>query len=236
MNNTEKRVDKIVKSMNPKELVLFYIAQALTFNSDEEWLSASDEYKDERSAETSRAHSAFITRINKRYLPIVATEKIRRRLVSESILTGTLKGCKLYVDDVIVKMLPRFELLFEILSRAISETHTLPSEYGGDLGQHLAGLLRTQQTMATIREEYFEGRPILFNEYCKRLGMLIDGAEDLAQLYNKLLDAIERAYGTIAASRIDVAKIKLDAKKNGDADARSLIALADLRTKAVFRP
>jgi len=149
-------------------------------------------------------------------------------------LWGLWKDSNLYVDDVIGKMVPRWALLLEILWRAISKTHTLPLEYGGDLGQHLAGLLRTQQAMATIREKYFEGRPILFKEYCKKFGMLIDGTEDFAQLYNRLLDAIEHADGIVAGSRIDIAKIKLDATKSSDAVARCLVAMAKSRAQAAF--
>jgi len=118
-------------------------------------------------------------------------------------------------------------------SRVVLERCAESLDYGCDVEELLAELLRTQQAIATIRDEHFEGHPILFKEYDVKLGVLIAETEEIAQLYNKILDAVKSAaHRQGLPSKLDVAKIKLDATKSSDAAARRLVAMAKSRTEA----
>jgi hypothetical protein len=112
--------------------------------------------------------------------------------------------------------------------------------HGADAGDLLAKLLCTQQAVTTIRDRYFEGRPVIFKEYEAKLSTFIAWAEEMALFYNKVLDGIERALGHLSKggqglpSRLDVDQIKRDASKDGHALAGSLVSSAESRVQAAL--
>jgi len=236
MTTTERRADKIVAALSPKEYVLFDIAQALTFDSDEEWFSASDEYKDERSAEASRAHSTFIRRTIHQFLPVVADQRIRDASFESQFLRRLWGDCNLYVDDVIKEMRPRVMLLAEQQMRALLELrHEKSTGYRGDAEKLLEDLLQPRFAIATIRRQRFENRPILFRQYGKELCRLIVAAKNAAATHNKI-DQLERTMGGQGhLSRVDVCEVKLAATKSSDALVDSWVRSAKSRARADLR-
>ncbi len=237
--NTEKRTDKILESLSPRELMLVRIAQALAFDSDTEWFAAADEHGDGKLAETERVHSAFKRKINRRYQTVVAEQKIRDALFESQFLWRLWFDCNLYVADLDEKILPRLALLAEKQAAfVLNKSGSL--DYGSDVTDLLENVLRTQQAIATLRDRYFEGRPILFKKDQAKLGVLIAEGEEMAHLFNKMLDGIERAGGQQRLSKtgqglpskLDVGEVKLAAAKSSGALVDSLVRTAKLRARA----
>jgi hypothetical protein len=234
----EKQTDKIVESLGPRELMLVRIAQALAFDSDTEWFAARDQHQDESSAETERVHSAFKKKINRRFLPVVADQKIRDALFESQFLWRLWSDCNLYVQDVNERILSRLAL-----SAANQESIVLGKseslDYGSDVKDLLLEVFRTQQAIAAIRDRYFEGCPILFKEDNVKLGVLIAEGEEMAHWFNKILDGIERAgrlrhlskAGQGLPSKLDVDEVKLAAAKSSNDLVDSLIRTAKFRAR-----
>jgi hypothetical protein len=108
-------------------------------------------------------------------------------------------------------------------------------DYGGDIADVLAELLRALGAITTIRDRYFGGRPILFRQDDVKLSVLIAEVEEMAHLYNELFDAIERAGGQDGLprggqdlpSKLDVARLRLAATNCVAAEVRFLVTMAE---------
>jgi hypothetical protein len=242
MTNLDKRVDEIVESLSAQKLVQFGIAQALTFDSHTEWFSEFCEHYDEVSGYIDKVRASFAKKMNKRFMPVVVPQKMSEAYYQVLFLTQLWSNCNIYIDDQTERMLARLALLSEKQSALVNGV-SAPPGYGGDIEELLADLLRTKRAIATIREQRFEGRQILFKEYDVKLRVLIAEAEAMVQLYNKILDSIERAQGnkgrlpTDRAGRLpklDLAGIRLAATKSSDAVVQSLVILAESRTQAAL--
>jgi hypothetical protein len=235
MTNTELRTNRILESLSPTKYVLFYIAQALNFDSDTEWFSASGGNDSERSAETDRVHSAFMMKIHKRYPPSVASQKIRDAFLRSQFLRRLWCDCNLYVDEMIQGMRPRVRLLDEQQMRALLELRYQKSTaYIADPETLLADLLQTRFTIDTIRSVQFENRPILFKQYAEELDRLVAAAEDAAETHNKLHELECAMGGQRRLFRVDGAKVKLAATKDSDTLVDSLVCKAQSRAHADF--
>jgi hypothetical protein len=239
MTNIEKRVDKIVESLSVEKLIQFGIAQALSFDSHTEWFLAFCKDYDEVSAYIDKVRTAFTTKMEKRYLPVVAPQKISDAFYRVQFLVQLCSDCNVSVDDLTGEMLLRLALLAEKQS-ALAVGVPTSLNYGRDLGELLEDLLRMELAIATIRDQYFEGRPILFKEYNVKLGVLIAEAKEMALLYNKIIDAIERTRGGKGhlpqgrgrLPKLDIAEIKLAATKSCDTLAQSFVNVAESRAQA----
>jgi hypothetical protein len=246
MTNIEKRVEKIVESLSVEKLVQFGIAQALSFDSHREWFLALCDNYDEVSAYMGKVALAFIAKIERKYQPPAASQKISRALDQFLFLAQLWGTCNEHVYDVDGEMLLRLDLL-STKQVAIAYQAQIAGKvlerllgHGADAGDLLAKLLCTQQAVTTIRDRYFEGRPVIFKEYDAKLSTLIAEAEETALSYNKVLDGIERARGHLSKGgqglpcKLDVDQIKREASKDGLALAASLVSFAESRAQAAL--
>jgi hypothetical protein len=241
--NIDKRVDEIVGSLSVEKLIQFGIAHALSFDSYAEYSSAYCEHYEEISPYTSKVFWAFVKKIENRWCrtPQHTSSAVDDAFYRAWFLLALWGNCYQHVGDVNRKMLWRLRPLLDKLA-AIAHGVPVSLDCGGDIKDLLAELLRAQAAVATIRDRHFGGQPIIFKEDDEKLNVLIAEAEELAQLYNIILNLSERAGAKKPQSeggrglplKLDLANIKLVAKNSSAKEIRSLVAMAESTAHAAL--
>jgi hypothetical protein len=91
----------------------------------------------------------------------------------------------------------------------------------------LENLFALRIAIATISKSNFANHPVLFKKEEARLDELIDIAENLAEKYHKILDAIDPASsGGTGLLKVDIAKTKQRARNASETMVASLVYLA----------
>jgi hypothetical protein len=231
-----KRVDEIIESLSVEKLVQFGIAHALCFDSHAEYSSAFCKHYDEIFAYANKVFSTFVKKIENRWsrTPQHISHAVDDAFYRGGFLLGLWGNCYQHVGDMNRKMLWRLRPLLDQLNAIV---HGMPGsrDCGGDVEEVLAELLRTRGAIAAIRDRYFGGHPILFKNDDEKLTVLITEAEQIAQIYNDLLEAIERSgaqnplrgSGNGVPSKLDLAKIKIAAANSSAKEVQYLVAIAE---------